>query len=221
MAIYRPCGRPDVDNTIPLHHPENFKVVAARAGRQYCGTDSQNVAESRARTTTPRAYQWNGSIPAAGDATVALVAAERAGDHRPMLIDMNNAMEVRRQMRDYLVSYPRAQEFGFRSYDHWARVRDVPVHRFAEDTTISPRPEVLRSALQHSFFHRGASVHDAERRVRPVFRSKSGTRISAWRSAEIPTSCARPPDHDRGGVRRRASWHDQEKMIYSLYGHHE
>jgi hypothetical protein len=91
-----------------------------------------------------------------------LVAAERVGDHHPMFIDMNNAMEVHRRMRDYLVSYPRAQDFGFRSYDHWERVRDVPVRRFAEDTTISPRPEALRSALQHSFFHRGASVHEMQ-----------------------------------------------------------
>ncbi len=161
---------PDVDNAIPLQHLENFKLAPQHV-------QVGNIAEQIHRMPyNPEHGQQlleridsMDRIPPPEMRQLFLVAAERVGDHHPMFVDMNNVMEVHRRMRDYLVSYPRARDFGFHSYDHWARVRDVPVHRFAEDTMISPRPEAMQSALRHSFFHRGASVHemqgDALRRV--------------------------------------------------------
>lgn len=100
------------------------------------------------------------SIPPAQMRQLLLITAERVGDHHPLTINMADMAAVHRQMRDYLVSYPKAQELGFRSYDHWTRVRDVPVGKFMDETAISPRPEALQSALRHSFWHRGAIVHE-------------------------------------------------------------
>ena len=153
---------PDFEKIFPSHHPD--VVLAPQHVRVGAIADQIHKMAPDPERGRELIERINGidQIPPVEMRQLLLIAAERAGDHHPMLIDMNNAMEVHRQMRDYLVSYPRAQEFGFRSYDHWAGVRDVPVHRFAEDTMISPRPEALRSALQHSFFHRGASVHEMQ-----------------------------------------------------------
>jgi len=153
---------PDLDNSIPLHHLEEFKVTPQHVEVGHIAEQIHQMPYNPDNgQQVIRHLDSMNQIPPMEMRQLMLIAAERAGDHHPIVVNIG-VMEMHHRMQDYLVSYPRAQGFGFHSYDHWARVRDVPVHRFAEDTTISPRPEALQSALRHSFFHPGAKVHEMQ-----------------------------------------------------------
>ena len=87
-----------------------------------------------------------------------LTAAQKVGDHHPINVDPGDINAVTRQMRDYLVLYPKMQQgFDFKNYDAWAGVRDLSAKKFVEEATAS---QDLKSALRHSFWHRGAHIHE-------------------------------------------------------------
>ncbi len=89
-----------------------------------------------------------------------LSAAQKVGDSHPVNIDPADTAAVTHQLRDYLVAYPEARQLGFSNYDHWAGVKDISVKKFLDETTIAPRAADLKSALHHSFWHRGVRIEE-------------------------------------------------------------
>jgi hypothetical protein len=83
--------------------------------------------------------------------TLLSALAEKVGDHHG-LINMGNPAEVSARIKDYLVGYPEAKQFGFENYDAYAGVRDVSLRHLVEQ--IPPNGK-LADALHHTTFHPG------------------------------------------------------------------
>jgi hypothetical protein len=87
-------------------------------------------------------------------------AAQKVGDQHIANIDPADTAAVARQLKDYLVSYPEAQKLGFTTYENWAGIKNVSVKQFMDETMVKPDAASWKSALHHSFFHRGARIHE-------------------------------------------------------------
>ena len=87
-------------------------------------------------------------------------AAQKVGDSHPLNINPADTVAVANRLKDYMVAYPAAHQAGFSNYGQWAGVKDVDVKKFLDQTNIAPRAGDIRSALQHSWFHRGAHIQE-------------------------------------------------------------
>jgi hypothetical protein len=89
-----------------------------------------------------------------------LMAAQKVGDSHPVNINPADTAAVARQLKDYMVIYPEARPLGFTSYDQWAGISGLSMKKFLDEATVAPRAGDIRSALQHTFFHRGVHIQE-------------------------------------------------------------